>query len=153
MSLNIKFYRNLSIVLLCINLALLAFFFLMPPPHHHPRTPNGNHAKKHMSLTEQQQDKFMLLATQHQKQMIHYNQQQHSLIEQYFSPLINPNIVIHSDSLLTAIKRLEEQKVTITYQHFEDIKNILQENQYTLFEDFVQKSINIILQRREKKKH
>ncbi|MFK7797148.1 MAG: hypothetical protein AB8E82_06815 [Aureispira sp.] len=106
-----------------------------------------------MNLTDQQQADFVALATKHQAQMIRCNQQQNLLIEQYFSPLTNPNIVINSDSLLGAIETIEEQKVKITYQHFEEVKNILQEHQYAFFEDFVQQSMNVILQRHKKKKH
>lgn len=150
MSLGIKFYRNSSIALLCINLVFLVFFFSRPRPHHHG-PPDGKKAKRHLNLTDQQQADFVVLATQHQAQMINYNQQQRLLVEQYFAPLTSNKLKINTDSLLNIITTIEQQKIEVTYRHFEEVKAILREEQYARFEDFVDHAIGMILKKKKKK--
>ncbi|MGH1337994.1 MAG: hypothetical protein ACRBFS_17870 [Aureispira sp.] len=152
MSLSTKFYRNLSIVLLCLNLALLAFFFLMaPPPHKHRH--HHKHAKELLQFDDQQQEQFRQYANKHKQQITTYNKEQRLLIEQYFSPLTTPDVSIQSDSLLIAIHALEKQKIQSTYQHFQEIKDILRTDQLPSFKQFVNNSMTVILRGGKKRKN
>lgn len=148
MKLSTVFYRNLSLILLCLNIALLAFFFLARPPH-----PKGHRAAKVMNFTEQQEVQFRKYADQHKEQVTAYNEQQRSLIERYFSTLKANAPAVNADSLLQIFQTLEKQKVEITYQHFQEIKALLHEEQYADFENFVEQSMNRVLQRSKKRKH
>ena len=152
MSLSTTFYRNLSIALLCLNLALIAFFFLMAPPH--PKYgPMGKKATEILHFSAQQEKQFLEYANQHKQQMKAYNKEQRQLVEQYFTPLTTTNSTTPSDSLLTAIKQLEQQKIQSTYQHFQEIKAFLEEDQLDNFEDFVNNSLLRVLQGRKKRRH
>jgi hypothetical protein len=147
MNLTITFYRNLSLLLLGLNIALLTFFFwpCSPRPSKNGRI-TGDKAREYMNFTDQQHQQFLEYANLHRERMHHYNEQQRRLLGQYFLPLTALQTPSADDSLLMAIQRIEGQKIEETYQHFQGIKALLSKEQYAGFEAFVHKATDQILQ-------
>ena len=55
--------------------------------------------------------------------------------------------------LFAQLQQLESQKLQSTYQHFEEVKNILEEEQMADFELFMNRLLEKILLEEEKKPH
>ena len=144
---ELKFYKYAAGGLLLLNLMMIAFFFLTPPTP--PHLQQGKNFLKTatgiLGLDEEQSTIFSQSAKNHRQQMEALNRQQHDLLKPYFNSLIHSNESTHSDSLLQQTLELERQKIEYTFQHFQEIKSILNEDQHTGFEHFMRRALNVIL--------
>lgn len=140
---KLKFYRYAALGLLVLNLAILAFFFLYRPlfggPHQPP--PPTHHE---LGFDEAQQDAFSGLVETHRTMMQRINQEQKDLLAGYFSNLARNE----PDSAAIVPKhytKLEEEKITGTYDHFLEVKALLRPDQQPNFPSFVDRSLKSIL--------
>ena len=144
---QLQFYKYAAGVLLLLNLLVIAFFFITRP---HPPDKKGREdlqkrAIDIMEMDEQQHTVFLQFAKQHSEQMDYFNKQQRNLLQPYFKAIIDTANAVNSTTLLAQFHALEQKKVELTYQHFLDIKSILNPEQQTGFEEFVERALEIIL--------
>jgi hypothetical protein len=140
---KLKSYRSAAIGLLVLNLAILAFFFL-----HRPLIGGSNQRPRptHLELEfdEAQQDAFFGLVGTHQAMMQRINQEQKGLLAEYFSSLAQ-NEPDSSSMVPQHYTKLEEEKISSTYDHFLNVKALLRPEQQQKFPSFVDRSLKHIL--------
>ena len=149
----VKFYKYIIAGLLLLNLGLLAFLMLRKPPHppkhlHGPKNAFVLKAFDLLQLDENQKTIFKQLAKAHHLQMNRYDSTQVALLPSYFEQLNQTKNTEYSQEVLDQISNIERQKVETTYQHFEDIKQLLRPNQLSRFENFVSKATKRIYNNR-----
>ena len=144
---QIKLYKYATWGLLFLNIAVLAFFLLTKPkPQHHPPSNNfQSEVIEMLDLNTQQASTFKALAEAHNQQMRSISGQQQQLLIPYFESLTNPSSTIDSDGVLSQFQQLEREKIEVTYQHFQDIKSMLNEEQLPDFENFMNTFIHTLL--------
>jgi hypothetical protein len=142
-----KFFKFATLGLLLLNLAVLTFFFLTKPKHNPP--PRGNHEENvHISilkLDKIQEESFLKLANDHERQMNNIGRKQADLLVPYFEKLNTNDTLINNSEILLEYQNLEADKINITYQHFEDIKEMLRDDQLKDFKPFIDQIMNKIL--------
>lgn len=138
-----QFYKYGMWCLLVLNLSLVAFFFLTKPKHPAPPNNGKKRAASILKLDKQQQDIFSDYADQHIRQVKGIEHQQRDLLKSYFNTLIDATANIDSDSLIIQIIQLEQEKIETTYQHFQDVKTILKQEQQEYFEAFINHVLRI----------
>lgn len=150
-----RFYKIAFIAMFTLNLLVLSFMFFSKPQRiplrgNRPgRAANFQHAKKTMQLDDKQYEKFKDLAKQHGQKMISINKKQKSLLVPLFNQ-IEGNV----DSLrMQKLGALEQEKIKVTLDHFQDIKSILREEQYDGFNSFKKKVSIILLSNGKKRPH
>lgn len=142
---QLKFYQTATLILLLLNLGMIAFFFATKPP-----TPARQHppADIHrlLRLDAEQEKAFGQLVETHQQAMRTLNRLQQEKLSAYFSTLLEsgPNQQPPADGL-REIQELEAKKITITYEHFRAIKNLLRPEQQPFFKEFMQQALQRIL--------
>lgn len=149
---QLQFYKYATWALLVINIAVLSFFLLTKP---HPRgggpggRPGGGalemEAVRLLRLDQEQESTFRQLAAEHSKQLKALGEQERFKLKQYFSPLIEAPDSTNNIALLEQIKSLEGQKVTVTYDHFKALQDLLREDQQVYFERFLKQALQILL--------
>lgn len=148
-----QFYKYSAIGLLILNLAMIAFFLLGrpsgPPPQHHQNNKRGfiQEAIQVLHLNEEQSSAFIELTKKHRNQMEVIHSKQRELLKPYFLTLNDANHIGDKDSeaILKEAQELERRKIEATYQHFEEVKFILIEEQKPYFKTFMDKAIGIVL--------
>jgi periplasmic protein CpxP/Spy len=135
------------LIMVLINIALILLIVGKPklPPPGAGRDFKSTIAKK-LQLDEQQQEIYFKSAEKHNQEMASINQAQRPLIRNYFNLLKeeNQNLEIR-DSLLAEIKEVEQKKLTLTYAHFEELKEICNPDQKVLFEEIMDDIIQVLL--------
>lgn len=93
---------------------------------------------KKLQLDEKQIEIYSELAENHHQGMSKINQAKKLLIREYFSFLKSEDQNFSTqDSLLTEINILESEKLIMTYNHFEQLKEICNPSQQVLFEEII----------------
>lgn len=144
---QLTFYKYASLSLLLLNVAVIGFFLLTKPA---PPPRMGEHNFQYeviemLHLNEEQVTSFRAFAQGHNQQMTSINEQQQKLLRPYFESLANPSVGMDKASVLNQFQQLEREKIEVTYQHFEDLKLILNEVQLTHFETFISRYIDVFL--------
>lgn len=104
-----------------------------------------------LHLNEPQRERFKKTAQAHNQEMAAINQQQGEVLAAFFQQLL-PSTSLPDSTALLAVQALEKQKITRTYQHFAEVKALLQEDQIQYFEKFMEKALQIILLEKERPK-
>ena len=143
---ELKFYKYAVAGLVLLNILMMSFFFLTKP--HPPGAMDANFVRPSpttLHLTDQQEKEFIFFAEKHQQQMRELKSQQSALLKPYFETLTQTGNPDRPDSLLITYEDLERQKVEATYEHFEEVKLILDTDQIAHFEAFMDQALNMIL--------
>ncbi len=151
----LKFYKYATWGLLILNLSMLSFFIITRGGAHgrHGASPRATDLLK---LTEQQNTQFLASAKQHDQIMNRINLEQSSLLKPYFSQLTTPNKEdknVASAATLEKLQILEKRKIEATYQHFEEVKSILREEQLPDFKIFMDTILPLIINSDKKNPH
>lgn len=141
---KLKFYQIIALGMLLLNLVLLGFILLAGPP----QQDRPGHALEELQLDDGQHDRFTQLAQAHQQQMRETNEEQRELLNTYFDGLINPDPV-QGIKLPEAVVMLEHKKITSTYRHLLEVKEILRPEQVDRYPDFVRTAMRRILMQKE----
>ncbi|MEZ4850475.1 MAG: hypothetical protein R3B93_18060 [Bacteroidia bacterium] len=144
---QLKLYKYATWGLLFLNIAVLTFFLLTKP---HPRphqSPDGFQSEvvEILNLNSQQAATFKELAQEHNQKMESINEQQKNLLPPYFESLSDLSINIDRDSILNDFQQLERKKIEVTFQHFQDLKSILDEEQLPYFDRLIGRLIDRLL--------
>lgn len=139
------FYRNATFGLLAINLVLLALHIV--PFISGPSNGPGDRmmrAVDQLELNEEQHERFNTSVEVHKARMKRINREQREILQKYFSGLTSDETNINP-KLPQKYLALNEEKVTTTYQHFLDVKNILRPEQLQLYQNWVNETTRRIL--------
>jgi len=90
-----------------------------------------------LELNNKQKIKFSELAMAHDMRIRALQKEQRELIGNYFNK--------PSDSVLNLISNIEVQKIKFTQRHLNEVKSILNEDQYQNFKQFKRDALRIIL--------
>lgn len=146
---SLKFYQCTTISLLLLNLGIIGFFFWTKPPH--PLHKNGRGAK-HMErpleilqLDAAQHKIFDASAKAHHQAVREIGKQQRVLLQGYFESIVDTTKLVRQGEILAQVQHLERQKIEITYQHFEEVKTILNDTQKAHFAPFLKRVLTKVL--------
>lgn len=146
-----RFYQYTTIILLVLNIVVISLLFIgrpdRSPRQEGPMRP-FNRAIDVLKLDKEQHEIFFQSARRHDQDMEDISFQQRELLETYFSTLIIPESNSQADSILQQVQQLESQKIQSTYQHFEEVKELLREDQIPNFEVFINNMLKMILNTR-----
>ena len=143
---QVKFYKSATWALLFLNIAILSFFFLnFPPPPHHSSNKFQSEVIELLDLNSQQESVFLNFANDHHQKIKAIEEQQQKLLPPYFESLADSSKKIDEKSLLNEYKKLEEEKIKVTYLHFQDIRSILNENQAPSFKALIRQFVDRLL--------
>lgn len=136
-----KFYKYAIAGLILLNIAMIVFF-IFTKPKHEPRPPRESNdfqaeIERILDLSSQQRSEFKGLADDHNLKIKSINEQQQKLLPSYFETLTRPSDQTNKDSILSRYQQLERQKLEVTYQHFQDIKSMLNDEQIPQFKEFM----------------
>lgn len=146
---ELTFFKIGFCVMVLLNLLIL--IVLLNP--FHPRPGIGGHPFQHKIITHLQLDKdqestFLLLASNHDKEIRSRISMQKKAIDQYFTPLYQIDNLPSNDSLLNTIGILENEKINLTYNHFQEVKQILTTEQKHKFSPILSEALTILLETR-----
>jgi hypothetical protein len=133
------FLKMAVLIMVLINVVLIGFMVARPkmPPRGKP-VDLKNIISEKLNLDEEQQETYFELAKNHGELMAEIEQKQKPLIRDYFSFLKSEDQNFSTqDSLLTEINILESEKLIMTYNHFEQLKEICNPSQQVLFEEII----------------
>jgi protein CpxP len=142
------FLKIALLIMFIINVVLIGFMLLGKPKT--PLTAREGSVKEmianKLNLDEEQREAYFALANQHNKAMMEVNRKARPLVREYFSflKMEEPNQEIQ-DSILSSLNQLDRDKVTITYAHFEDVKEICNSDQVVAFEGVMDQLIQQLL--------
>ena len=147
---QLQLYKYATGAMVLLNIALVLFFFLTKPD-----PPRGDGARNFrpkaieiLQLDTNQRATFVQLAERHNQQMEALSEQQRARLKPYFGSLVDA--VSDTTALIQEVAQLERDKVEVTYQHFQEVRSILTEEQLPYFEQFVSQALDILLLNREK---
>lgn len=150
---ELTFFKIGFCVMILLNILILAVL-LSPFP---PRPGMGRHPfqKKiitHLQLDKNQESTFLQLASDHDKEISSRIGRQKKAIDQYFIPLYQLDNLPSNDSLLNTIGILENEKIKLTYTHFQEVKQILTLEQKRKFSPILSEALTILLETRRTEK-
>lgn len=149
---QVKFYKYIIFGLVGLNVAVLAYFLLSK--NHPPNRPPFRNAQAEvieiLGLNDDQASAFRAFANAHGDQMEAIKRQQEQLLIPYFASLSDSATTINQEELLKQYQQLERDKIEFTYQHFQEIKNLLEKEQLPDFKLFTDKILRRLLSGRKK---
>lgn len=148
-----KIYKYIILGLVGLNVAILVFF-LRPKPRPRHQPPNRNFQSEvieMLHLNNQQASTLRGLADGHKEEIEKINARQASLLTAYFESLDDSLERVNKDSLLNHFQQSEKEKIEMTYQHFQDIKELLNDEQLPYFESFINKTTDRLLLSKERR--
>lgn len=141
---QLQFYKYLSLGLLLLNICLITLFFFFSPPL--PKgPPRLEDTAQELNLSNEQEQAFILLVNEHLQQMQKVHLQEHDLVMRYFSPLVSQNKLSDQQTIIQDIESLQSQKIIVTYEHFEKVEALLNEEQKKSFKRWLAHTLKAIL--------
>lgn len=147
---QVKFFKYATFFLVALNISMVAFFFITKPKGIPPRHGNRN-ALEILELDKTQKATFLQYAEAHKALMKDLNKEQKVLLKTYFQTLVEDKNLEVTDSLLAEVQALEKQKIESTYEHLTDVKSILNKEQQSHFQEFIDRVYEMILAESKKK--
>lgn len=145
---KLNFYRTAAIVLLIINLSVIGFFIFTKGGDGHPHNRKGefkHQAFKILKLDDEQKKLFSESADKHHKMMKGLNRKQSRILQEYFKGLNDGINETEKADFIVEYNELETNKITGTYNHFEEVKNFLRPEQMGYYKGFVEKAVRRLL--------
>jgi hypothetical protein len=133
---KLKFYKVAAISLLILNVILVSAF-LITKPKGRPGGIDRLNVKDHFKMDESQHDLFLKNVEIHHEEMTAIKDKQLEIIKTYLYNIRNSQESDEQSATIQMIKDLEGRKLTSTYNHLNDLKNILKEEQLPLFDSFL----------------
>lgn len=140
---NNKAYRIGFFALLVINVALVLFFVSMPKPPSQGANIMEEVSSK-LDFNEEQKNRFVAMAKLHREQMMALNKQERELTREYFSHLRQENQEAKLQDLVNSIQTVQESKLKLTYDHFEEVKTICNADQIAHFDDLLDDIMRVL---------
>ncbi len=140
------------IALLLLNFGTLGYLFLQRPPHDRPGGPRklDREIVETLQLNAAQQQQFEQLKTAHHEQMQTSDRAYRDALDNYFALLKNDSFVpARRDSLQAVLSQIQKDRVTVTFQHFSDLKALCSPEQRPHFAELLPNLMQVMLPRRE----
>ncbi len=141
------FLKIAVLIMFLINVILIGF--MIGGPKMHPKGKQDDLKEiisEKLNLNEEQRDSYFQLAKSHNEAMSQVNRKQKPLIREYFNSLkLETKDPATQDSLLELINQLDQEKLTLTYSHFEELKNICDPDQVVVFEGIMDEIFQVLL--------
>ena len=140
------------IALLLLNFGILGFLFLQRPPHGREGRPDklDRRIVETLQLDPAQQQQFERLKTAHHEQMMAGDQAYRNALDNYFALLKNESYLpAQRDSLQAVLSQIQKDRVTVTFQHFSDLKALCSAEQRQHFETLLPELMQVMLPQRD----
>lgn len=134
-----KFYKSLSIVLIVLNLATLAFFYFTKPPH--PPRPGENQLSNEIGLEGDAKKAVDLLEKDHHKKKRPLMKRNFELHRQLYQ---NMGDTAKSQDLMSKIDANHENIEHMTFQFFAEVSKNCNKAQQQKLDDFIHKSLHML---------
>ncbi len=140
------------VTLLLLNLGTLGYLLLhqgpTPGPGHFPPPPGGGPARliiETLQLSEAQQKSFDTLKHNHRATMNTLDEKYNRLLVDYLSLLKQPAIdTTAKHSIEKQMADIQVEKADVTIRHFEQVKQLCNEEQKRRFDDLIPELIQVI---------
>ncbi|MFT4856586.1 MAG: protein CpxP [Algoriphagus sp.] len=141
------FLKIAVLIMVLINVVLIGFMIVGPkmPPRGKQDDLKEIISEK-LNLNEEQRASYFQLAKSHNEAMSQVNQKQKPMIREYFNYLkLEAKDPAMQDSLLELINQLDQDKLTLTYSHFEELKKICDPDQVVIFEKIMDEIFQVLV--------
>lgn len=144
------------VILLILMNATILFLFLGGKAPKRPG-PGDLHPKdkliiEALSFDKAQQAKFMDLKEEHRNQIRHLNSKANRIVDSYFTLLQAQEIdLVKKDSLESEFASIEKEKMNVTFDHFQKLKNSCSPSQKKKFDAFLPDLIQLVMPPRQEK--
>jgi len=147
---QLNFFKITTILLLLLNLGLIGLALLRPPGGVLPPPPPHHRVERLLDFDEAQKSAYKGMRNEHQRAMRQLNDKTDHLLSEYFIQLTDGNQHTNQDSIMAEIQQANEKRITITYEHFADIKSLCSAEQAAEFPEVLHLLTNRILKNRKK---
>lgn len=143
--------------LLLLNFGTLGYLLMRQPRPHAGR--DGMKLDQEiittLQLDDNQQKTFNGLKTAHHQQILDSDREYHEALVLFFSLVKNDSVEqTQYDSLLNAMLDIQKSRAAITFQHFEDLKNLCGPEQRKNFDQLLPVLTQVVLpHQKERAKH
>lgn len=135
------------IALLLLNFGILGFLLLRPGPNGpRPGGAPGKRIVEYLQLDARQQQTFEQLKSAHHQQMLESDRAYREALSSYFGLLKNdaPSQA-QQDSLQAILTQIQEERRAVTFQHFQDLRQLCTPEQKERFSTLVPELMHVIL--------
>ncbi len=141
MKMSGKIYKIGFFVLLIINIAFVTLIVIKRPPN---RQDMRERLSKRLGFDESQKETFIAMADGHRAEIDAIDKRESELIKSYFGLILSPDSTSNKEMMLEEIQSLKKEKLLITYEHFDSLKAICNQDQLAEFEEFMNRVIPMI---------
>lgn len=141
---NSNTYRIGFFVLLVINIALLVIFTMRPEM---PMQQRGlkDEISRELNFTEEQKAMFDKMAENHHEAIRELEKQEQELLRSFFQQLSLDYSKENKEAQLEHILQLEKDKIIVTYNHFEELKEMCNEEQLKRFDRVMERILPVLI--------
>lgn len=133
------------IALLLLNFGTLGYLFFQHPPHERPGRLDREIVET-LQLNAAQQQQFEQLKTAHHQQMLAADGAYREALDNYFALLKNDSFMpAQRDSLQAVLSRIQQDRVTVTFQHFSELKALCSAEQRQHFAELLPSLMQVML--------
>lgn len=134
------------VALLLLNFGTLGFLFFRRPPHPPGVEQPGRRIVQQLQLDAAQQQQFEKLKSAHHEQMLTADRAYRDALGQYFALLKKDTVdTARRDSLQAVLTRIQQERASVTFQHFADLKALCTPEQRTRFDALLPDLMQVIL--------
>lgn len=134
---EVKFFKYLSILLLIVNIGVIVFFVFVKPAG--TLAENRQGAIEILHLDKKQGKQFHGLVMEHHEKMRDLNKKEQMLLGRYFAPVADSTInPVPKEQIWAVLKDIQRLKLEATYQHFEQVKQLLKPEQLPYLKEFIE---------------
>lgn len=145
---KLNLYRLISLILLVVNLSLTVFLYLnRPEARGRDGRDNPERLVEALGFGAAERTAFEDSKTRHQEGMRELTEQKGDQLRAYFAALLPGSTTDSTQQalLLARIDSIEAARIQLTYQHFEEVKNLVRSENEAAFGDFVKKALDRLL--------
>ena len=133
---NNKLYKIGFFALLVINIGLVALFIFKPKHYMRQRGAREQISQK-LAFSDEQEKQFGEMVKIHRQAIREIMKEERTLVRSYFEQLSIATDSEDRELLLQQIMKLKKDKIVLTYDHFEKLKSICNEEQLAKFDEVI----------------
>ena len=147
---SLKYWKIFAFILIALNITLIVLLILGRPQYRQEGDDPGKYLVGKLKFTEQQETAFNKLKNSHHTTVEELKIEGERLRKSFFDGLTSDFPSSYRDSIANKIAENQRQIELVTYNHFEEVKNICTPEQKVIFNDII-KEVLARLGRQEKK--
>ncbi|MBX2844142.1 MAG: hypothetical protein KTR26_20410 [Flammeovirgaceae bacterium] len=138
------------ILMIVINVILI--FLLVSGPPMKGKEGIAKVISSKLKLNNEQERLFFELAKKHRIEVNQLEEKQKELLKSYFSQLKDAEVdSAVSNNILHQLEKVEREKITVTFQHFADLKNLCKREQIIHYQGIMDDVLRVLLKEFKKK--